>query len=173
MGALLWSTRRYLAGAIVFLILTAMVAAYLRSEFKTAVRSARKDPKKRHKWVRAQPETAALPLGYFGASTGAAAALSAAAARDDVSAVVARGGRPDLAGFLESVTAPTLLIVGGNDVTVLELNRQAMRRMKAEVRLEIVPGASHLFGEPGALERVAELARDFFLEHLRRADRAA
>jgi putative phosphoribosyl transferase len=109
-----------------------------------------------------------LPIGAFGASTGAAAALVAAAERADaVSAVVSRGGRPDLAGAtLPRVRAPTLLIVGERDEEVLELNRRAMAKMTAPVELEIVPAASHLFPEPGALDRVAELARDWFLKHL-------
>jgi dienelactone hydrolase len=117
------------------------------------------------------PEVAAvrdLPVGCFGASTGAAAALLAAADRPQrVGAVVSRGGRPDLAGdALRRVTAPTLLIVGGNDPEVLALNRAALAALAGEARLEIVPGATHLFEEPGALERVAELARDWFLRHL-------
>jgi pimeloyl-ACP methyl ester carboxylesterase len=110
----------------------------------------------------------ALPIGLFGASTGAAAALSVAATRPKVvAAVVSRGGRPDLAGAsLPLVGAPTLLIVGGADPEVLELNRHAMSLMRAEVRLEIVPGASHLFHESGALEAVARLAADWFTSHL-------
>jgi putative phosphoribosyl transferase len=113
-------------------------------------------------------EARALPVGLFGASTGAAAALVAAAERPDaVRSVVSRGGRPDLAGeALPRVRAPTLLIVGGNDPVVLGLNREAMERLEAEARLEVVPGATHLFEEPGTLDRVAELARDWFLEHL-------
>lgn len=109
-----------------------------------------------------------LPIGVFGASTGAAAALVAAAERPElVEAVVSRGGRPDLAGrALPRVEAPTLLIVGGNDRVVLDLNRRAMERMAAEARLEVIPGASHLFEEPGALEEVARLARDWFAEKL-------
>jgi putative phosphoribosyl transferase len=109
-----------------------------------------------------------LSVGCFGASTGAAAALVAAAERPDrVGAVVSRGGRPDLAGdALWRVTAPSLLIVGGNDPEVLALNRAALAALGGEARLEIVPGASHLFAEPGTLERVAELARDWFLRHL-------
>ena len=108
-------------------------------------------------WLRDQPETASLKLGYFGASTGAAAALVAAAERPDrVAAVVSRGGRPDLAGSaLPHVKAPTLLIVGGDDVPVIGLNRQADARLNVEKRIEIVPGASHLFEEPGTLEEVA------------------
>jgi dienelactone hydrolase len=119
-------------------------------------------------WLR-KAVTSDLAIGLFGASTGAAAALVAAAhAHEDVGAVVSRGGRPDLAGVaLPRVKAPTLLIVGGKDEVVLELNREAMSRMTAPVRLEIVPGASHLFEEPGALEAVARLARDWFVRNLR------
>jgi pimeloyl-ACP methyl ester carboxylesterase len=114
------------------------------------------------------PSLRRLPVGCFGASTGAAAALIAAARRPDrVAAVVSRGGRPDLAGdVLARVTAPTLLIVGGRDTEVLQLNRLAQQRLGGESRLEIVPGAGHLFEEPGALDRVAELARDWFVAHL-------
>jgi putative phosphoribosyl transferase len=109
-----------------------------------------------------------LPIGLFGASTGAAAALVVATTRpSEISAVVSRGGRPDLAGdALPSVKAPTLLIVGGADLEILELNRKAMERMTAEVQLEIVPGATHLFHEAGALETVAELAADWFTRFL-------
>jgi putative phosphoribosyl transferase len=119
-------------------------------------------------WTRVDAATRSLPIGYFGASTGAAAALVAAALEPDtVRAVVSRGGRPDLAGeALPLVRAPTLLIVGSRDLTVLELNRAAMARLRAETRLEIVPGATHLFEEPGALEAVARLAREWFLQHL-------
>jgi pimeloyl-ACP methyl ester carboxylesterase len=116
----------------------------------------------------------ALPLGCFGASTGAAAALMAAAARPErVQAVVSRGGRPDLAGaHLYDVSAPALFIVGGNDPQVLDLNHRAIERLRCERRLEIVPGATHLFEEPGALDRVAELAAQWFTDHLveRRAE---
>lgn len=119
-------------------------------------------------WVQMRPDVAALPVGYFGASTGAGAALWAAAdpaAR--VSAVVSRGGRPDLAGpKLGSVRAPTLLIVGGHDDVVIELNRRAQERLVCENRLEVVPGATHLFEEPGALEQVADHAADWFAVHL-------
>jgi len=119
-------------------------------------------------WLSGQAETASLPIGCFGASTGAAAALIAAAERPErVGAVVSRGGRPDLADeALVRVEAPTLLIVGSLDTPVIELNQQAMRRMHAKVTLEIVPGATHLFPEPGALEQVARLARDWFVEQL-------
>jgi putative phosphoribosyl transferase len=119
-------------------------------------------------WAAVDAATRSLAIGYFGASTGAAAALVAAAIEpNQIRAVVSRGGRPDLAGeALPLVRAPTLLIVGGRDLTVLELNRAAMARMRTETRLEIVPGATHLFEEPGALEVVARLARDWFLQHL-------
>jgi putative phosphoribosyl transferase len=118
-------------------------------------------------WLRAEPATAGLPVGCFGASTGGGAALVAAAERPEIFAVVSRGGRPDLAGgALPRVKAPTLLIVGGDDVPVIGMNREAAARLRAEVRLAIVPGASHLFEEPGALERVAELAARWFLDHL-------
>jgi putative phosphoribosyl transferase len=120
-------------------------------------------------WLRGEPRTDRLPIAFFGASTGAAAALVASAhLGSDVATVVSRGGRPDLAGdALEAVTAPTLLIVGGADLQVLELNRQAQVQLRCETRLEIVPGATHLFEEPGALERVAELAAAWFADHLR------
>ena len=118
-------------------------------------------------WLHEEPAAARLPVGYFGASTGGGAALVAAAERPEVFAVVSRGGRPDLAGAaLPRVSAPTLLIVGGDDVPVIAMNRTAAARMRAEVRLEIVPGASHLFEEPGALERVAALAARWFEDHL-------
>lgn len=119
-------------------------------------------------WAQAQRRLANLPVGLFGASTGAAAALVASALRRDrVRAVVCRGGRPDLAaGALAAVTAPTLLIVGGADPDVLDLNEQAMARMHAPVQLRIVPGAGHLFEEPGALARVAALAAGWFDAHL-------
>jgi putative phosphoribosyl transferase len=121
-------------------------------------------------WVQTQAATGSLPIGLFGASTGAAAALIAAARRPGiVRAVVSRGGRADLAeDSLDVVTAPTLLIVGGRDDVVIELNREAFARMKGPKHLEIVPGATHLFEEPGTLDRVARLARDWFNAHLRR-----
>jgi putative phosphoribosyl transferase len=117
-------------------------------------------------WMRDQG--VAGPIGLFGASTGAAAALRAAAARpDDVEAVVSRGGRPDMADeALSEVRTPTLLIVGGDDLQVLDLNQRALAELNAESSLEVIPGASHLFEEPGKLERVAELARDWFRGHL-------
>ena len=119
-------------------------------------------------WLAGQPDTASLPVGYFGASTGAGAALVAAADPSvNISAVVSRGGRPDLAGeSLTKVHAPTLLIVGGRDDVVLDLNRQAQAAMAGECELTVVPGATHLFEEPGTLEQVAELARDWFVDHL-------
>jgi putative phosphoribosyl transferase len=121
-------------------------------------------------WLVDQPARRGLPLGYFGASTGAAAALWAAAeAGSPAGAIVSRGGRPDLAGArLGAVQAPTLLIVGGRDEAVLELNREAAELLRCEHRIEIVPGATHLFEEPGALEAVSDLASDWFLEHLSR-----
>jgi putative phosphoribosyl transferase len=116
------------------------------------------------KWVRQQEETRDLRVGYFGSSTGGAAALVAAAELPrDAAAIVSRGGRPDLAGdTLPKVQAPTLLIVGGNDDIVIELNEMARDQMRCEVKLEIIPGATHLFEEPGALEKVAKLASDWF-----------
>jgi dienelactone hydrolase len=118
-------------------------------------------------WAGAEPELRHLRIGYFGASTGAAAALAAAARIPEVAAVVSRGGRPDLAGTaLEAVRAATLLIVGGEDGQVLRLNRQALERLRCAATLEIVPGATHLFEEPGALERVASLAADWFVRYL-------
>ena len=118
--------------------------------------------------IRSDERMRALPLGYFGASTGAAAALVAAAALpDSVAAVVSRGGRPDLAGDrLAQVQAPTLLIVGGEDVEVLELNRRAATALRCPHELVVVEGATHLFEEPGALERVSELAIGWFQQHL-------
>jgi dienelactone hydrolase len=122
-------------------------------------------------WLRNDPSTQ-LPIGLFGASTGAAAALVTAAARpDEVDAVVSRGGRPDLAGTaLPLVRAPTLLIVGGADEQVIELNRRAFELLRAEKRLVVVPGATHLFEEPGALEQVATLAAEWFSHYLRGDD---
>lgn len=121
-------------------------------------------------WLTGQPDIVSLPIGFFGASTGAGAALRAAAdPRIHVAAVVSRGGRPDLAaGALASVRAPTLLIVGGRDERVLMLNRQAQQAMTAECRIEVIPGATHLFEEAGTLEKAAESARDWFSTHLAR-----
>ena len=119
-------------------------------------------------WAQTHAQTSSLPVGLFGASTGAAAALIAAAQRPDVvRAVVSRGGRPDLAGgALDKVVAPTLLIVGGLDEVVIELNRQAFAQLNAARDLQIVPGATHLFEEPGALDSVSRLAKDWFERHL-------
>jgi alpha-beta hydrolase superfamily lysophospholipase len=122
-------------------------------------------------WVRDDTDTASLPVGYFGASTGAAAALVAAAAHQDpVAAIVSRGGRPDLAGpALFSVNAPTLLIVGGDDLEVLALNRTALAQLCCEKELVMVPGATHLFEEPGTLEAVVGHARGWFSDHFGKA----
>jgi dienelactone hydrolase len=121
-------------------------------------------------WVSKTSDLVGLPVGYVGASTGAAAALVAAAAPDRaIAAVVSRGGRPDLAAAaLPKVHAPTLLVVGGEDVEVLALNRHAQLSLRCENRLEIVPGATHLFEEPGTLEAVVDLARGWFLDHFSR-----
>jgi len=125
-------------------------------------------------WLRRLPEAAELPIGLFGASTGGAAALVAAAELGPVvAAVVSRGGRPDLAGAaLAGVAAPTLLIVGGYDDVVIDLNEDALARLRCEKQLRIVPGATHLFEEAGKLDQVARLSSEWFVRHLRRADRA-
>ena len=122
-------------------------------------------------WVSGQPELKSLPVGIFGASTGAAAALVAAAnAPHAVSAVVSRGGRPDLAGAaLGKVRCPTLLIVGGDDLTVLDLNRSALEALSCEKQLTVIPGATHLFDEPGTLEQAADAAASWFNVHLQAA----
>src|ERR1700730_14686534 len=119
-------------------------------------------------WAKQQEQTRNLRIGYFGSGTGAAAALVAAAEiPGNVGSVVSRGGRPDLAGdSLPKVQVPTLLIVGGNDDIVIELNEMAPDQMRCEVKLEIVPGVAHLFEEPGALEKVAKLATDWFVNHI-------
>ena len=123
-------------------------------------------------WARGYVETGDLPIGYFGASTGAAAALVAEAAHEGrVATIVSRGGRPDLAGrALLAVEAPTLLIVGGADVEVLALNRAALAKLRCAKQLVIVPGATHLFEEPGTLEAVVEHARGWFLTHFTEAE---
>ena len=120
------------------------------------------------RWLHGDGRLGQLPIGYFGASTGAAAALVAAAELPGgIAAIVSRGGRPDLAGdALERVAAATLLIVGANDPAVIDMNAAALQRLRCEKRFDLVPGASHLFEEPGTLEQVAELARDWFLDHL-------
>jgi putative phosphoribosyl transferase len=122
------------------------------------------------RWVRQKPETAALPLGYFGASTGAAAALLAAAEDATISAVVSRGGRPDLAGVdaLAGVRAASLFMVGGHDYGVIELNEAAYADLRCEKQFTIIPGATHLFEEPGTLEQVAEQAAKWFETHFKR-----
>jgi dienelactone hydrolase len=123
-------------------------------------------------WLHAQPRTSSHQIGYFGASTGAAAALVAAAKRPDiVTTVVSRGGRPDLAGpALSRVRAPTLLIVGEEDTTVYHMNRQATAMMGCQTEVAVVPGATHLFEEPGALEEVARLAGEWFVTHFERGE---
>ena len=119
-------------------------------------------------WMSREPSTSPLRAGLFGASTGGGAALAAARLPERIGAVVSRGGRPDLAArALPLVKAPTLLIAGGDDVPVIGMNREAYDQMTCERRMEIVPGASHLFEEPGTLERVAQLARDWFVRYLR------
>jgi putative phosphoribosyl transferase len=120
-----------------------------------------------YKWLRQQMSLSDLPVGLFGASTGSASALKLAATLgDEIGAVVSRGGRPDLAEeALAQVVSPTLLIVGGDDATVLQLNERALRRMRAVRKLEVIPGATHLFEEPGAIEQVAHLADAWFREH--------
>jgi putative phosphoribosyl transferase len=119
------------------------------------------------RWLRQQPETQGLKIGYFGASTGAAAALQAAAREPhEITAVVSRGGRPDLAmEYLHLVQAPTLLIVGGNDESIILLNETAYARLMCPKELVIIPGATHLFEEPGALEKVSQLASDWFMKY--------
>ncbi len=123
-------------------------------------------------WIDGQPYTRDLRVGYFGASTGSAAALMAAAERPQrIYAIVSRGGRPDLAAaVLPRVQAPTLLIVGGDDAPVIEMNRDALAQLRTEKMLSIIPGATHLFEEPGALEEVGRLARDWFIRHLAHAE---
>jgi putative phosphoribosyl transferase len=124
-------------------------------------------------WLTQRPDTRHLAIGYFGANTDAAAALVAATRRPDViGAIVSRGGRPDLAGpALPRVRAPTLLIVGGNDTQIIRLNRMVLSELRCERQLVIIPGATHLFEEPGALDEVARLAREWFERHLRSAMR--
>lgn len=119
------------------------------------------------KWLQKNAETKALKIGYFGSSTGGGAALVAAAKEESIFAIVSRGGRPDLAGrALTKVKAPTLLIVGGDDAPVIEMNEEAMKKMDCTKKLEIVPGATHLFEEEGTLEKVADLAANWFTENL-------
>lgn len=157
---------RHRLATLLFDLLTEAEANERRSVFDIALLGHRLDSALA--WLPLRPDLAALPVGLFGASTGAAAALRVAAMRPErVAAVVSRGGRPDLAAeHLARVRAPTLLIVDGDDSEVLALNRQAQRQLVCTQRLEVVAGATHLFEEPGALERVAELAADWFTEHL-------
>lgn len=151
---------------LLFDLLTEEEALDRRNVFNVALLAGRLGAASR--WMHNDAETAALPMGYFGASTGAAAALWAASELgDDVHAIVSRGGRPDLAApRLSLVRAPTLLIVGGADTIVLELNRKALADLGCESELAVVPEAGHLFEEPGALESVAELATGWFVRHL-------
>jgi predicted alpha/beta-hydrolase family hydrolase len=150
---------------LLFDLLTEAEAANRRNVFDIPLLAERLD--QAATWAAGSAAGHGLPLGFFGASTGAAAALVAAARRQDVRAVVSRGGRPDLAlDALPEVRAPTLLIVGGADDVVLDLNRHARSQMRCECRLDVVPGATHLFEEPGAMERVIELAGAWFETHL-------
>ncbi|TDE26821.1 alpha/beta hydrolase [Nonomuraea mesophila] len=164
---------RYVAGALneaglgtlLFDLLTPQEEAVRENVFDIGLLTRRL--LERTAWVREQPAAEGLPIGYFGASTGAAAALAAAAEPGNrIAAIVSRGGRPDLAADrLEAVRAPTLLIVGGRDPVVLRLNEEAQRGLNADSRLSVVPGATHLFEEPGALEIVADQASDWFTGH--------
>jgi putative phosphoribosyl transferase len=156
-------------GTLLFDLLTAAEAEDRANVFDIELLASRLGGAER--WLHRWPQAGAVPIGLFGASTGAAAALVAAERfGTEIAAVVSRGGRPDLAGdALPRVTAPTLLIVGGDDVDVLGMNRDAAARMRCERRLEVIPGATHLFEEPGALERVAELAAEWFARHLTEA----
>jgi putative phosphoribosyl transferase len=151
---------------LLFDLLSDEEAADRRNVFDVELLARRLDAAK--EWVRRQPALEGLRIGYFGASTGAAAALIAAADHPEgVEAVVSRGGRPDLAAErLPVVRAPTLLIVGGADVEVLRLNQLALERLRAPAELAVVPAATHLFEEPGALEAVAKLSADWFTQHL-------
>ena len=153
-------------GTLLFDLLTEPEAAQRANVFDIALLSARIGDAL--DWIETQSGLAALPIGLFGASTGAAAALVAAARRPQrIGAVVSRGGRPDLAGDdLQRVTAATLLIVGGDDRAVLQLNRAALAALRCEKHLDVVLGATHLFEEPGALESVAALAANWFARHL-------
>ena len=153
-------------GTLLFDLLTEQEAADRVNVFDIGLLAERLEAAIRFVAMRAQ--TAALPLGLFGASTGAAAALVAAAHEHRVQAIVSRGGRPDMAnGALGRVTVPTLLIVGGHDEEVLALNQLALERLSSEKQLVVVPGATHLFEEPGTLEETARLAAEWFARHLR------
>jgi pimeloyl-ACP methyl ester carboxylesterase len=157
---------RHGLATLLFDLLTDAEAVDRRNVFDIGLLASRVD--EALGWLGQRDDTAHLPVGLFGASTGAAAALCAAAAHPDrVAAVVSRGGRPDLAAeALDHVQAPTLLIVGGDDREVLALNRSALARLQGTKQLDIVPGATHLFEEPGALDRVAQLAAAWFAQHL-------
>lgn len=153
-------------GTLLFDLLTGREDAVYETRFDIGLLAQRLEAAT--EWLRSNGPVGSMPLGYFGASTGAAAALAAAARRTDVAAVVSRGGRPDLAGDdLPDVKAPTLLIVGGADTEVIELNRRAMAAMRGVVELAIVPRATHLFEEPRAIDEVARLALDWFERYLR------
>ena len=154
-----------LVGTLLFDLLTEAEAAQRANVFDMGLLARRIG--QALDWIAARTDLAHLPIGLFGASTGAGAALIAAAQRPgEIAGVVSRGGRPDLAGAaLPEVRAPTLLIVGGDDPVVIDLNRQAMRDLRCEVRLEIVPHATHLFEEPGTLEAVARSAAHWFASH--------
>ena len=150
-------------GTLLFDLLTQRESADRAKVFDIPLLAARL--REAARWVGG--EVPGVPFGLFGASTGAGASLVAASTLQNVGAIVSRGGRPDLAGeALERVTAPTLLIVGERDGQVLQLNQEAQARMRSETRLEVVPGANHLFEEPGALERVADLAAEWFSDRL-------
>ena len=155
-------------GTLLFDLLTEVEAADRRNVFDIDLLSERLLAATM--WLTRQPETAGLPFGYFGASTGAAAALKAAAASPiDIAAVVSRGGRPDLAGeALRLVRAPTLLLVGSRDPVVLGLNQRALAQLTCLARLVVIPGASHLFEEPGTLEEAGRLAAAWLVQHLAR-----
>jgi len=162
-AAYLRSTGRF--GTLLFDLLTQREDAAYETRFDIGLLAERL--RAATDWLRSQPDARSWSLGYFGASTGAAAALVAAARRDDIAAIVSRGGRPDLAGeALPVVKAPTLLIVGGSDTQVIALNHQAMGRMQATVELRTVPGATHLFEEPGALDEVEHLAAEWFERYM-------
>lgn len=152
-------------GTLLFDLLTSNEAQSYRNRFNIDLLARRLA--EATNWLRGQRETGAANVAYFGASTGAAAAFQASVGRE-ILAIVSRGGRPDLAGdYLGKVEAPTLLIVGGKDTAVLNLNREAFNTLNSEKKLVVVPGATHLFEEPGALEEVARLAADWFLRFLK------
>lgn len=152
-------------GTFLFDLLTRQEDRVYHNRFNISLLSQRLADVTRHLII--LPEVKELPLGYFGASTGAASAIDAASAlATRVGAIVCRGGRPDLAENLESVKAPTLLIVGELDYPVIELNQKALTRVHVEKELKIVKGATHLFEEPGTLEEVAQLSADWFAKHL-------